>query len=285
MLIGVKYKKVKINSLMLFIVVLSTFFITSCIKEEDEIIQDKETGPKSQVDIHQTISSTILGQQMNYSVYFPKGYDSSEKEYPVLYLLHGMNGNHIDWITQGMVNIMDMAIEGKEAKEMLVVMPNAFNTFYCNNFNGNGLKYKDYFFEEFIPEVEKRYRIKKALKSRAISGVSMGGYGATYLAFSHPELFCYCYSMSGAVIIDGSSAPDIRDVINEKLEEENKVFPTYFMDCGTEDFLFPANIQFDAFLDQKEIGHTFITRPGTHEWGFWRVSLKTVAKGVSEIFE
>lgn len=129
-----------------------------------------------------------------------------------------------------------------------------------------------------IPFVESKYRIDAASgKSRAIAGLSMGGYGATYHGFKYPDKFSSVYSMSGALIIPG--AADISTIINK-----NK-YPAYVMECGTEDsMVYQLNVTFHQKLQSFGISHDYITRSGTHSVDFWKACLPKAILFASEHF-
>ena len=151
-----------------------------------------------------TFRSALLGAEKTCSVYLPAGYDDSGRSYPVLYLLHGASGYHGDWAEKGnMRQIADEAIAAGTALPMIVVMPDASGTGenYTGDrmgyFNVPGWPYERFFFEEFVPAVERRYRICGDKARRAISGLSMGGGGTAVYALRHPELFGSACPMSG----------------------------------------------------------------------------------------
>lgn len=153
------------------------------------------------VDNSLTIDSEILDRQMSYSVYLPESYHSSTRDYPVLYLMHGMTGDHSDWIVKGEVQrIAGKAITEGAAPEMIIVMPDGlYDSFYINNYDGS-VKWEDFFHEEFIPGVEEAFRIIPDRSTRAIAGLSMGGYGAMYHAIKYKENFSAVYAMSAAFL-------------------------------------------------------------------------------------
>ena len=138
-----------------------------------------------------TVKSDILKMDRKFAVYLPPGYETSEREYPVLYLLHGAGDDHTGWVQFGEVlHIADKAILEGNATAMIVVMPDA-NTGqrgYFNSIKGDW-RYEDFFFQEFMPFVENEYRIRKDKRYRAIAGLSMGGGGTFVYALRHPELF------------------------------------------------------------------------------------------------
>ena len=138
-----------------------------------------------------SLNSTILKGERKFAVYLPPDYDCSSRSYPVLYLLHGHTDNHTGWIQFGEVkHIADQAIKDGSATPMVIVMPDADQgqACYVNDLSGKW-NYEDYFFEEFMPHVEERFRIKKNKRYRAIAGLSMGGGGSFIYALHRPDLF------------------------------------------------------------------------------------------------
>ena len=138
-----------------------------------------------------SMTSKILKMERKYAIYLPPDYETSERSYPVLYLLHGAGDDQTGWVQFGEVlNIADEAINSGKATPMIIVMPDA-NTGkrgYVNDIKGEW-RYEDFFFEEFMPFVEKAYRIKGEKRYRAVAGLSMGGEGTFIYALHHPELF------------------------------------------------------------------------------------------------
>ena len=124
------------------------------------------------------LESKILGQTTHYSIYLPESYETSSIEYPVLYLLHGGGDNWKDWLLKGQAaEIADRTIAEGTAPEMIIVMPDGMQNWYANKYDGT-FNYEDYFFEELIPHIEATYRCRTERQYRAISGLSMGGFGS-----------------------------------------------------------------------------------------------------------
>ncbi len=138
-----------------------------------------------------TVPSKILKMDRKYAVYLPPDYETSQRSYPVLYLLHGAGDDQTGWVQFGEVlNITDAAIKAGTATAMIIVMPDA-NTGkrgYVNDIKGEW-RYEDFFFQEFVPFIEKEYRIKSDKRYRAIAGLSMGGEGTFIYTLHHPEMF------------------------------------------------------------------------------------------------
>ena len=250
-----------------------------------------------------TIESEILGKDVHYSVYLPFDYETSERYYPVVYLLHGYGGHDIDWIQYGEANIQcDKAIAENKIPPMILVMPDADNTWYMNNYEGTVL-YEDFFIKEFIPFIETEYRIRKEKKFRGIAGLSMGGHGALFFTLKYPDIFQACAAFSpGTHTKEEVIAMDlerwnrlfsnvyINDVTGEKrvtehfsandvltitknIDPEKIKFTRFYIDCGDDDFLIKGNMELHSLLIDKEIEHEFRVRDGRHNWFYWRSGL------------
>lgn len=253
-----------------------------------------------------TMESTILKSKRNYAVYLPPDYDTSQRSYPVLYLLHGSGDDHTGWIQFGEVQrIADQAIKSGIATPMIIVMPDA-QTGKLGYFNQEDWDYEDHFFEEFIPFIEKTYRIKGEKRYRAVAGLSMGGGGAFMYALHHPEMFSSSCPLSAYVgeltLADFKRrlTPEQRQNSEEELREyyhkhnaislirsvpANKVKSVrWFIDCGDDDFLFEGNSLIHIAMKKKSIPHEYRVREGAHNWTYWRESLPEVLRFISDAF-
>jgi S-formylglutathione hydrolase FrmB len=136
----------------------------------------------------------------------PAGYEAaaaghSPRRYPVLYFLHGLGDNEQTLFKGGGWDLIQDLRQKKEISDFLVVVPEGKRSFYINSADGH-VRYGDFFMREFIPYIESRYSIRRERSARAISGVSMGGYGALRFAFAHPELFSSVTAQSAALIVE-----------------------------------------------------------------------------------
>lgn len=264
----------------------------------------------------QTLKSRILKSEMRYSVYLPEGYQDGTRRYPVLYLLHGLNGSYADWVQQGDVGrIADATIASGKAPAMIIIMPDAKNTWYMNDYTGN-YRYEDYFFQEFIPHMDQIYRTRPVKKYRGISGLSMGGHGALLYALKHPDMFVRCYAMSAALFTNRSSAQtsfrDVKhrafDVVfgwdsitgdqritkhflentpinivsNMPQEQTDKV--QFFLDSGDDDALMNGNFAMIQLMKNRKMMVEFRMRDGGHFWKYWREALPESMQFVGERF-
>ena len=254
--------------------------------------------------------STLLNSEIKYSIYLPPDYDTSQRSYPVLYLLHGAgDAGHIAWVQCGEVqHIADKAIKEGNCTPMIIVMPdaNAGKRGYFNSVKGDW-RYEDFFFKEFIPFIEGKYRIRGEKPYRAVAGLSMGGGGTFIYALHHPELFssaCPLSANAGPMSLSGTKEHLERwkketfteneaeayyqqySVAHwvEKMPEEQKKAVRWYIDCGDDDFLFEGNSLIHIAMRKGGIPHEFRIRDGGHTWTYWRSALPEVLAFVSQTF-
>ena len=251
-------------------------------------------------------TSKILKSERNFAIYLPPDYETSQRSYPVLYLLHGMGDDQTGWIQFGEVKrITDKAIKDGKATPMIIVMPDA-NTGQRGYFNRGEWKYEDFFFDEFMPYIEKTYRVKQEKRCRAISGLSMGGGGTFMYALHRPDLFSSACPLSAAVGMlpkDNSKIAEFAKQAKVTEEEMRNYFKRHsaislienlpaktiksvrwYIDCGDDDFLFEGNSLVHIAMMKKKIPHEYRVRDGAHTWTYWRESLPNVLEFVSDAF-
>jgi len=152
------------------------------------------------------LQSRILGETVHYCVMLPPGYDSattghSPRRYPVLYFLHGLGDNEQTIFKGGGWDLIQDLRQKGQLSDFLVVTPEGKRSFYINSADGR-VRYSDFFIREFIPYIESHYSVRRERSARAISGFSMGGYGALRFAFAYPELFSSVSAQSAALIAE-----------------------------------------------------------------------------------
>ncbi|HEV2832549.1 MAG TPA: alpha/beta hydrolase-fold protein, partial [Hanamia sp.] len=265
--------------------------------------------------IEQTlIKSAILNKNVAYTIYLPADYSTSERSYPVVYLLHGYTDDNTGWLQFGEINrYADKAIVDGTIPPMIIVMPNGDSSWYINSYDGKE-KYEDFFIKEFIPAVEKKFRIKNEKRYRGIAGLSMGGYGTLIFAIKYPELFAAAAPLSAAVFDDDaiSNMPDnnyertfgqlfgrglkgkdrlntawfnnsiLKMVETRPVDELNKV--RYWIDCGDDDFLTKGNCLLHIALAEKKVPHEFRVRNGAHSWTYWRTGITDALAFIGQSF-
>ncbi len=265
---------------------------------------------KSQVK-QDSIYSEILSAWIPYNIYLPESYEKDTlRKYPILYMLHGMGETYTAWYERRRFkDVMDLLVSSGEASQMIVVTPNAGGNVedtWNGYFNMPGWSYQDFFFEEFIPFIEKTYRAIGDKPHRAITGLSMGGGGATSYALKHPEMFCAVYAMSALMDIP-KSEDSLSDDPNSKISltissvKENscvKFVETiddnikdslrevkWFIDCGDDDFLLDSNIDFFHAMKEAKIPIEFRIRDGGHVHEYWHSALYLCLPFVSRQFK
>ena len=250
-----------------------------------------------------TLKSEILGVDKTYSIYLPDGYEKSGERYPVLYLLHGAWGTDNSWVKEksgNMQAITDETIAKGEAQKMIVVMPDARGIGERNGgknmgyFNVENWPYEDFFFQEFIPHIDKTFRTIASKEGRAIAGLSMGGGGSFVYAQRHPEMFNAAYSTSGLLdhryrpkkidsyenigwywsVAATSPVEYVRNASAEELERLRSV--RWMLDCGDDDGIIFTNLDFFIEMKREKVPVEFRVRNGKHNWAFWRESLPLI---------
>lgn len=166
---------------------------------------------QSRIDCN-ALNSHILKQAVHYCVYLPSGYDAGAtqhpvRRYPVLYLLHGLGDNEGTLFNSGGWTLLDELRKQQKMGDFLIVSPEGKRSFYINSADGS-VRYNDFFLQEFLPHIERIYHIAPGRSARAISGISMGGYGALRFAFAHSELFSAASAQSAALIIQSPQELD-----------------------------------------------------------------------------
>jgi len=273
-------------------------FIASCLVAQTGKVYD-----------NLSMQSKLLKMDRKYAIYLPPDYESSQRSYPVLYLLHGAGDDQTGWVQFGEVlNIADEAIKSNIATAMIIVMPDA-NTGkrgYVNDVKGEW-RYEDFFFDEFMPFIEKTYRIKGEKRYRAIAGLSMGGEGTFIYALHHPELFSSACPLSAATgprsleelqnyrlwrDVEGINDEEKESYFNrysvlsliENMPDDQKRTVRWYIDCGDDDFLYEGNSLVHIAMRKKEIPHEYRVRDGVHSWTYWRAALPKVLEWVSMTF-
>jgi enterochelin esterase family protein len=230
---------------------------------------------------HHFYKSAVAGDDRDYYVYTPPGYDPSAKTtYPVLYLLHGFSDDASGWTAVGRANvILDNLIAQGKAKPMIVVMPLGYGTMemvragwdswaHEHLRDQNLAKFTEALLTEVMPRVEGEYRIKKDRGARAIAGLSMGGSESLLTGLNHLDKFAWIGAFSaGGIPGDFDKAFPALDA------KANQQIRLLWIACGTEDQLITPNRNLRAWLKSKGVQHTDIETPGEHTWMVWRRNL------------
>jgi enterochelin esterase-like enzyme len=232
---------------------------------------------------HHTYNTSIVqglpGNQSDYYVYTPPGYNPAGKPYPILYLLHGWTDSAYGWLYNGRANlILDNLLAQGKIKPMIVVMPLGYGDMAFihspidvwhdpTSIDHNTELYTKAFLNEVMPRVDSGYHVSKDRNDHAIAGLSMGGLEAVTIGLAHTDYFANVIGLSAAV-----QQLDFQKQF-AGLDSKRANLRVLWIACGTEDGLISPNRKLVAFLKEKNMPVTPIEIPGLHTWLVWRENL------------
>lgn len=227
-----------------------------------------------------TVFSAKMNKNIKAVVVLPEKY-STKKKYPVVYLLHGFSDNYSKWVN----TVPDIKNLATEHQIILVCPDGGYSSWYIDSPIDPSYQYETYITRELLPYVDLHYATIASRTARAITGLSMGGHGALYLAIRNKDLFSSAGSMSGGVDLQASrnkydiskrigtleDAPDQwrdRSVVNMVTGLKNKDL-NLMVDCGVDDFFYQINVELHRKMLALKLDHEYIERPGVHNWEYW----------------
>ena len=238
-------------------------------------------------------NSPSLGLSRRMTVYTPAGYETSKRRYPVFYLLHGMGGDEEAWCELGRATqILDNLIAQGKAEPMIMVMTNGNAALEAAPGESSlGWETQPTFrlpktmegsFESHFPEVvtfiDKHYRTKTNKNSRAIAGLSMGGFHALHISKQYPDMFNYVGLFSAAIMPGKNATSPIYQDMEGKLATQFAKKPAlYWIGIGKTDFLYKANEDYRKLLDRKGHRYEYFENEDGHIWKNWRIYLSEFA--------
>lgn len=256
---------------------------------------------------HCVMNSDILGVNKEFSIYFPPGYENSNRRFPVLYIFHPGGGTHEAWISNGQLpQIVDEGIRSGMVGPMIVVMPDGSGEgeFHLGRhmgfFSVSGWDYEAYFHQELIPLIDSEFRTIADRKHRAVAGVSMGGEAAIAYGQKYPEYYGSSCAISGLLGHQersqlSASDKDYADSLgrnNPSIFVENATPQIseklrtlrWYVDCGDNDYVYEGNIQFYMAMKTKEIPLDYRMRGGVHGWYYWITGMASLLEFISTGF-
>lgn len=241
-------------------------------------------APAAKVDTVVTFSPA-MNKSIKAVIVTPDEYRKSKSRFPVVYILHGYNGNFANYVK----NVPELTGYSDQFKMIFVCPDGLVGSWYFDSPVDPAWKFETYIATELVGWIDKIYRTIPEKKARAITGLSMGGHGALYLAFKHPDVFGAAGSMSGGVDFRpfptkwdiekrlGSYVkyPDTwnQNTVTNMLDRVKPGSLALIIDCGYSDFFFTVNEAFHKKLIEHGIDHDYIVRPGAHNWQYWRNSI------------
>lgn len=264
--------------------VLTTKFLIPGDRADLYAIHDVPHGTVA----HVWYPSAVGGFNRRMTVYTPAGYEANTKtRYPVVYILHGIGGDEDSWLTHGRAaQILDNMIASGKVKPMIAVFTNGnISQQAAVHQTGNGYIHQttmlpktmegtfETSFNEVVNYIDKNYRTIAKKQSRAICGLSMGGFHSLYISANNPDLFGYVGLFSAAVGVTDESVSPIYQNLDAKLAKQFAGKPFYFIACGDSDFLYQANKEYMAKLDKAGYPYKYLETDGGHIWRNWRIYL------------
>ncbi len=237
------------------------------------------------------VKSRFVPAPVGYCAMLPPSYDAQpSKRFPVLYFLHGLGGDQSFLVSSGGWQMIEDMWEQKRLGEFVIITPQAGRSFYINAKDGR-VRYEDFFIRDFVPRMEKKFRLTGTRSTRAIGGVSMGGYGALRFAFKYPQMFVSVAAHMPALEerlphgignagFEQFFGPAFGSPADEAFWKANSPFVyarttnlralKIYVDCGDrDDYGFDAGTkQLDRLLTERHIPHTIHIYPGQHDWQF-----------------
>ncbi|WP_461100142.1 alpha/beta hydrolase [Spirosoma luteolum] len=231
------------------------------------------------------VMSTVMQRPIKCVIIRPDSYKKRRNRFPVVYLLHGYSGNHSDWVTKAPA-LPALA----DQYQQLIVCPDGANSWYFDSPENSALRYETFVGTELPAFIDATYRTIPDRQHRAITGLSMGGHGALYLAIRHRDRFAQAGSLSGGVDIRPFPANwEIRKTLGDLAThadawERNTVINVadslrdgdlrIMFECGTADFFADVNRALHQKLMDRKISHDYAERPGGHTWAYWRTNIE-----------
>lgn len=261
--------------------------------------------------------SKILKQDVHFSVCLPANYYVVKQSYPVVYLLHGLGDNESSWLEYGQISqYADKAVAGGEIKPMIFVMPEAFRTYYVNDYKGTFL-YQDMFVKELVPYIDSIFRTKRDRQHRALMGYSMGGFGALNLHLKHSDVFGTSVPLSISVRTDEQyitedasgwddqwgrlfGEPGLKGkdrltayykqnspyyILSQMSAADIKKLNIYIDNGDKEQTLCRSNEELHILMRNLNIPHNFRVRDGGHSFQYWCSALPNALRFISDSFE
>ncbi len=234
---------------------------------------------------HHVFLSPALQREMGYCLILPVDYESSQRSYPVLYLLHSLFGSENDWLAN--TRIADYA----RSLALIIVMPEADDSWYTNSVADPRNRYEDYVFNDLIAEIDGKYRTRKARDARFIAGLSMGGYGAIKAGLRDPRKFAVVGAFSSALDITRypSRWTTARLAFGDAARADNDDYmllgkadagqlPYFFVSCGADDPLLHGSRELVSMMGDLHVRYEYHEFPGAHAWPFWDRSIAALLR-------
>jgi enterochelin esterase-like enzyme len=223
-----------------------------------------------------TFHSGILDREMSYWIYLPPGYGATGVRYPTLYMLHGGGGTFDEWAAYGLFDVADQAFAGGKLPPFIIVLPEGDKSFWAN-WAGDNPRWGDYLAFDVVREIDARFSTIPAPASRAIGGLSMGGWGALYQGFTHPDIFGVVGATSPSFYPDNDylqflgTGPEYasKDPLSLVKTAPGVLAVRLWVDIGQDDPWVSWSVEFHDALVERGVQFEWHLYPGTHNGEYW----------------
>lgn len=237
------------------------------------------TAPRATARTVRITSPSLGNTEYAFAVLLPHGYDSSTKRYPVLFLLHGGGQTHTAFPSRAWFS------REAASRDMIVVLPNGGRSYFANAAGIPDARYEDLIAKDLVGYVDTHYRTLGTRDSRAIAGISMGGFGSALIAMRHPDLFGTAGPLSAPLASARADGPDgaarlvfgapgsddrrARDPLTLVTQLAPDTAPYFYVACGLDDSLLGSNRELARLLSSRNLPHRYVEVPGGHTWNVW----------------
>jgi putative tributyrin esterase len=283
----------------LFIRCLFMVLVATCCAQVRKAAPHSNKMPESCVRVQDgAFHSAALDREMKYRILLPCFYQAGSGRFSVLYLLHGLYGDYLNWDTR--TNLESYV----QKYELIVVTPDAGDSWYTNSATDPKDKFEDYIAKDLVAEIDGKFRTLRSRHGRAIAGLSMGGYGALKIALRYHDDFAFGGSLSGALDAPqdlGDKKPVFRDQLlkvfgppGSPVRADNNVFfllqsaspknlPYFYLACGNADDFLQINRDFAAQLSSRGALYEYHEAAGGHAWDYWDRSVQYLLRAVADV--
>ncbi len=283
----------------LFIRCLFMVLVATCCAQVRKAAPHSNKMPGSCVRVQDgAFHSAALDRVMKYRVLLPCSYQTGGGRFPVLYLLHGLYGDYLNWDT--LTNLEHYA----QKYELIVVMPDAGDSWYTNSATDPRDKFENCIAKDLVAEIDGKLRTLRTRQGRAIAGLSMGGYGSLKIALRYHDDFAFAGSLSGALDAPldlGDKKPVFRDQLlkvfgppGSAVRADNNLFsllqsagqkdlPYFYLACGNADDFLQVNRDFAAQLSSRGAAYEYHETAGGHAWDYWDRSVQDLLRAVAGV--
>jgi len=232
------------------------------------------------------VYSNAMHKKIKCVIVKPAAYETAAQRFSVVYLLHGYSGSYAQWIN---INPQGLTAKADEMNSIFVCPDGGFGSWYFDSPVDSSIRYETFVSKELVSYIDQTYKTDASREHRAITGLSMGGHGALYLALKHKDTYGAAGSTSGGVDFrpfpkNWDIAKDLGDyTTHQKNWDDNTVITLadnlkngdlhLMIDCGVDDFFLQVNRNLNQKLLDKKIDHDYIERPGGHNSDYWANSI------------